>query len=372
MCFAADVTVWRLNRAGLKGTWLFLANGRVTHTSPISSPSPRVWEKLRWPSPVRTAGVTRSSDRVRSGITDTTPGEHKMVLVDDQKQNAVFARSHTTVNPFLRWAGGKRWLGDLLTSTIELSNVYHEPFVGGASIFLSSNPSASVLSDSNVRLMETYRAVKRDPAAILEVISKWENTRDDYYTVRSTTMSKAVTRAAQFIFLNRTCWNGLYRVNKMGEFNVPFGNNPDRQIVDAENLLAVAGRLQTTRLLSGDFARSERRAVSGDFVYLDPPYAVRQSKAGFLRYSPKVFSWQDQVRLSRMAHRLADRGCHVAVSNAHCAEVLDLYRDFYSRPLSRQSRLAASAEHRTETTEVIFTTFPLSSSDASIELEATQ
>jgi len=258
------------------------------------------------------------------------------------------------IKPFLKWAGGKQWLSDRLIRLVpETHHTYFEPFLGGGSLFFAACPKRAILGDINERLIETYLAVRDYPDDIIEALSQWPNEKKVYYQIRSSEYSDAALRAAQFIYLNKSCWNGLYRVNKKGRFNVPFGNNR-RDIFYSQQILEASGILKNAELKCCDFQELVQIATAGDFVYLDPPYTVLHSKNGFRRYNEKLFSWDDQVRLAETAHVLAKRGCLVLVSNAYNEDLANLYPDFVRLRLYRHSTLAADTLCRRGTQEALF------------------
>ena len=257
------------------------------------------------------------------------------------------------VKPFLKWAGGKRWLSHHLAHIVPAeAGTYYEPFVGGGSLYFAARPSNAVLSDANPRLIETYEALRDDPHGVIGVLAGWSNDTQTYYEVRSSSYASRVHRSAQFIFLNRTCWNGLYRVNREGKFNVPFGNH-GRTVFDPDHLVEVSNALRGAVLRRGDFEKTLVTATSGDFVYLDPPYASLHARNGFRQYNELLFDWKDQERLARVSLELASRGCSVVVSNANNDEVLGLYEGFFHRVVSRHSVLAAKPRSRRKTTELV-------------------
>ena len=263
------------------------------------------------------------------------------------------------VKPLLRWAGGKQWIAGELTKLIPQDiGTYYEPFLGGGSLFFEALPKAAILSDVNDRLVETYRVIRSDPVAVVAVLENWSNEKRDYYKVRRIEFTDTVHRVAQFIYLNRTCWNGLYRVNKQGQFNVPFANH-GRPVFDECHLLEVSAALERAELQCGDFDQVLIRAKPKDFVYLDPPYVSASADKGFAKYNVKVFSWRDQQRLGQTAAALADKGCYVLVSNMNREDVIKLYPGFSYRKVSRHSILAASAEFRGVTTELLLVSDPL-------------
>ena len=224
-------------------------------------------------------------------------------------------------------------------------------------MFFAALPKTAVLSDLNVQLMETYEALKSEPNEIINVLNQWANNETTYYRIRSEVFADIIVRAAQFIYLNRTCWNGLYRVNSSGRFNVPFGNH-GRQIFDTRHLLEVAAALKDATLMSGDFGDVVQNAKSGDFIYFDPPYVTDRGEAKFKQYTEHRFTWHDQERLGDTAVELANRGCSVLVSNADYEPISSLYPGFYRMVLSRYSILAADARARRVTKELVLCSNP--------------
>ena len=273
-----------------------------------------------------------------------------------------------TLKPLLRWAGGKRWLTSRLRLMIpDAIGMYYEPFFGGGSLFFAACPDTAVLSDLNLRLMETYEAIRFDPDEVIFVLAQWSNDAATYYQVRERVFERKAERAAQFIYLNKTCWNGLYRVNRSGRFNVPFGNH-GRQVFDPCHVRQIAQALDCATLKTGDFDDVVRDAKSGDFIYFDPPYATYRQKTGFRQYTERRFGWRDQRRLGETAVRLAERGCTVVVSNANDRPIVSLYPGFAHIVVNRHSVLAADPEARRITGELVL----CSSSDLISKLKASQ
>lgn len=257
------------------------------------------------------------------------------------------------IKPFLRWAGGKQWISRRIAQLIPSDiGTYFEPFLGGGSVYFAVQPSTSVLSDLNPRLVETYQELRDRPLEVMDALGRWQNEEGVYYQVRKREFDDSIHRAAQFIYLNRTCWNGLYRVNKQGKFNVPFGYH-GREIFDEKHLKDVSEALKHAEVCHGDFDQVLSRAEKGDFVYLDPPYTSLHQKNGFRQYNESLFSWDDQKRLARTAAHLAKRGVTVLVSNANHGSVVDLYPGFFCLPVARHSILAAHSEHRRPTSELL-------------------
>ena len=261
--------------------------------------------------------------------------------------------------PFLKWAGGKQWLTQYLRPFILPSKgKYIEPFLGGGSVFFSMLPLRACLSDSNRDLVETYQTIKREARAVADKLRRFSFTNDCYYRVRGSNPRSPVGKAARLIYLNRTCWNGLYRVNRDGKFNVPMGSfdsPPDFLVTD--RLMAAQKALKSATILCQDFETAIESAERGDTVYLDPPYTVAHNNNGFLRYNDLVFSWCDQKRLATSARKLRERGCKVILSNADHPSISELYNDFVITKLKRKSLVASETTKRRPITELLITSF---------------
>jgi DNA adenine methylase len=258
--------------------------------------------------------------------------------------------------PFLRWAGSKRALLPHIVEALPSSyRVFHEPFLGSGSLFFLLRPREAFLSDSCPELIQTFEAVRDNVGAVLRYLRPLKPDRDLFYAIRSRRSTAPYKRAAEFIYLNKTCWNGLYRVNSRGEFNVPYGLPKTDYIVDEANLNACSSALTPTgvRLRCCDFEGALREVQQGDLVFLDPPYVTRHNNNGFIDYNERLFSWPDQVRLAHAAHDLADRGAHVLVTNAFHSEVIDLYNGFNVTPIDRASTLASSSAKRSRVNEAL-------------------
>lgn len=267
----------------------------------------------------------------------------------------------TTAKPFLKWAGGKR---ALITNILELFpanyNKYYEPFLGGGAVFFAANPITAQLSDLNHDLITTYRQIKNHVHGVIDLLEKMEYGEEMYYQVRLECPKTNLERAARFIYLNRTCWNGLYRVNRAGKFNVPFGTYTNPRICDKENLLAVSKRLKKTRLRAVDFKLALTNAGDGDFVYLDPPYVTSHNNNGFIEYNKKIFSLHDQVRLAATMRELTRKGCRVLMSNANHAAIKKIYSGFYFLKAMRPSIISGTMEGRGRISELLISNYPIS------------
>ena len=258
--------------------------------------------------------------------------------------------------PFVRWAGSKqRLLREIVDVLPSRMNVYHEPFLGSGALFFLLTPERAVLRDSCAELIDTYEAVRDGTERVLAWLSDMVPSRDAFYRIRAKRSRGRYKRAAEFIYLNKTCWNGLYRVNSDGVFNVPYGRPKTDFIIDPENVRRCSRALksQGVHLAVGDFEESFERVRSGDLVFLDPPYVTRHNNNGFVDYNETLFSWTDQERLAAAAQRLVRRGAHVVVTNAEHREVLDLYHGFEVRSLRRASTLASDTRKRGRVSEAL-------------------
>jgi DNA adenine methylase len=263
-----------------------------------------------------------------------------------------------SLKPFLKWAGGKRWLfksGQF--SLPRFTGRYLEPFLGGGAVFFQSQPKNAILSDSNERLIELYTAIRDDLAEFQKILKKHSklHTTDYYYEVRSKKLKTPTSRAAQFLYLNRTCWNGLYRENLKGQFNVPIGTK-QTVIFESDDFEAWSKALSDTSLMCQDFEGAINEAREGDFIFVDPPYTVRHNTNGFVKYNQKIFTWEDQVRLHDALVSAANRGAAFAMTNADHKSIRELYNDLgkHNR-LNRYSVIAGDSAYRSQSTELLVT-----------------
>ncbi|MAY82263.1 MAG: hypothetical protein CL930_15965 [Deltaproteobacteria bacterium] len=230
--------------------------------------------------------------------------------------------------PFLKWAGGKRQLLDELRARVpDHYGTYHEPFIGGGALFFDQLPKSAILSDLNLRLVRTYRAVRDVPEDVIHELSQCRNEKEFYLSMRERDIDQAsdAELAAWMIYLNKTGFNGLYRVNKKGGFNVPFGYYKNPKFCDAENIRLCSERLQGIEILHTDFRTVLERAKRGDFVYFDPPYVPVSSTASFTSYTSGGFTLDDQAELRDLALQLKKKGVTVLLSNSSVPAVHDLY-----------------------------------------------
>lgn len=258
------------------------------------------------------------------------------------------------MRPFLRWAGGKRWFAgsQLLDAARDLRLV--EPFVGGGALFFSHRWKSAYLADTNRSLINAYRHMKEEPNALhLRLMEHFDqHTKERYYEVRARFSDVSLQDAADFIYLNRACFNGLFRVNLSGRFNVPLGNKV-YEIRDLAEFQEWSGRLQSAEIALQDFEVTIDNCGEGDFIFADPPYTVNHNSNGFIEYNEKIFTWNDQVRLRDALSRAKARGVNFLVTNADHHAVHELYCDYEVVIVSRSSEMAASNTARGQTSEAV-------------------
>ncbi|CBE69941.1 DNA adenine methylase [Candidatus Methylomirabilis oxygeniifera] len=263
--------------------------------------------------------------------------------------------------PFLKWPGGKRWLVQQHATMFPSSyRRYIEPFLGGGAVFFYLLPTSAVLSDTNPDLINAYECLQQYPALVdrrLHLLQK-QHSKELYYRIRATLPKNALERAVRFIYLNRTCFNGIYRVNRNGDFNVPIGSKTLVEYPEGY-LQTLSGCLSKASLQAADFEDTINRAGKDDFVFVDPPYTVMHNNNNFIKYNDRLFLWSDQLRLASAIKRAASRGAKIMLSNADHHSVRELYREFgIHHRINRSSMLAAEASHRCQTTELLITTYP--------------
>lgn len=254
--------------------------------------------------------------------------------------------------PFLKWAGGKRGLlHEILPRIPKFDGTYIEPFVGAGAVLFNVPCKQALVNDFNENLIEVYQVIKNTPEALLEALMRHENTKDHYLHVRALDRAPgfaelpAVDRAARFIFLNKTGFNGLYRVNSKGYFNVPFGAQANPDFIAQENILRVSSFLKKVKFMTGSYKEATKLAKPGDFVYLDPPYDPLSSTSSFVAYSESGFTKADQVTLRDEMLRLTQAGVPVLLSNSDTPFIRELYSDASTFRISSVSvRRAISAK----------------------------
>jgi DNA adenine methylase len=268
--------------------------------------------------------------------------------------------------PFLKWAGGKRWLAlklmPLIREELDKSQgEYIEPFLGAGAIFFALSPKKATLSDINENLVEVYCEIRRNWLAIVNEIKTWPINESFYYSVRKMEPSSRFERACRFLYLNRTCYGGLYRENKLGKFNVPYGGGRDHKALWEKKLLqnASVALHRKVKIQCSDFEVLIKNSKEGDVVYCDPTYSTKQRKQ-FDRYGKTIFSWTDQIRLAVAAEQAMDRGVLVIVSNSGCFHLNDFYPKAYRIDLEKTKAIGNRAKNRAVHQESIYILDPKS------------
>ncbi|WP_040394294.1 Dam family site-specific DNA-(adenine-N6)-methyltransferase [Centipeda periodontii] len=264
--------------------------------------------------------------------------------------------------PILKWAGGKtQLLGELCAKVPPRYGKYIEPFFGGGALFFALAPERAVLADSNPELINMYRAVAADAEQVIAHLEQYENTSEHFYEVRALDWEQLspVEAAARTIFLNKTCFNGLYRVNQKGQFNVPFGRYKNPKICDRAAILAATRVLSRAEIICGDYLDVlETHAAAGDLIFLDPPYLPISAYADFKRYTKERFYEEDHVRLAEMVARLHERGCYVILTNSNHPLVHELYARYPIEIIQTKRHISSNGKSR-RGEDVIVTAAPV-------------
>lgn len=273
-----------------------------------------------------------------------------------------------TIKPFVGWAGGKSQLLPEIETEIKRAgrfDTYYEPFVGGGAVLFDLLPQKAVINDYNEELVNAYRTIRDDLPNLLTELSKLHNSKDDFYKIRAwdrepdyANLSKA-KKAARFIYLTKTCFNSLYRVNRKGYFNTPYGRKRTIQIVDQDNLTAINKYLNDNEvaITSGDFAKVLAQVKPNSLVYLDPPYVPLTATASFTSYTSVGFNKSDQECLAQSCQHLDRIGVKFIASNSDTELVHELYQQFNIRTVYAKRNINANGKKRGAVAEVLITNF---------------
>lgn len=278
--------------------------------------------------------------------------------------------------PFIKWAGGKRQLLKELTASLPQFKDYHEPFIGGGALFFELYNKNLLkhanLYDYNEELITTYKVVKENPLALIEELQNtvYKNNKATFYRIRSEIPTDIVKRAARFIYLNHTSYNGLYRVNANGVFNVPFGNYKNPRFFEKDVIQADSKALQKAELYSGDFSAVLHHANPGDLVYFDPPYNPLSKTSSFTSYTSADFNSKDQERLANVVKSLDKRGCFVMLSNSSTELVRSLYEGYHFRTVYANRAINCKANGRGKIAELIITNWETNQPQKKLATEA--
>ena len=268
---------------------------------------------------------------------------------------------------FIRWAGGKNWLVPYvqeLIKDLEYNN-YHEPFMGGASVFFSIEPpQRSFLSDVNNELVEAFCAVRDNPQRVIGYLKEYKVDSESYYAIRESSPRGKYQRAARFLYLNTYSFNGIYRVNQQGKYNVPYGHRENVSI-NYDRLLEASERLKNVEVKCQDFEASKTLIQQGDLVFLDPPYTVsKEANSMFIKYNSKLFSLDDQYRLARLVDYIIDQGAYFILTNAAHEKIMEIFQG-KGRLITRErnSLIGVKKAYRGKVQEFIFTNIPEKGAD---------
>lgn len=269
--------------------------------------------------------------------------------------------------PFLQWVGGKRGMIEQYKNLLpKRFGEYFEPFFGGGALFFHLNPNIAHINDNNPELVIAYKAVRDNPENVIDILAELrrKHSKELYMRIRSLDRDydllgelSSEEIAARMIYLNQTCFNGVYRVNQKGQFNVPIGSSLNRVICDPFAIRNASKALQKDEITCLDFEEAVRGVSKGDFVYLDPPYFPISEYSDFTRYTKEKFYKQDQVRLMQQFTELHNRGAYVMLSNSNADFIKEIYSDFHIHPVSSGRLLNSRKEKRNKITELVITSY---------------
>lgn len=272
-------------------------------------------------------------------------------------------KKNKLVSPFLKWVGGKRQLISEINKYIPKHiNTYYEPFLGGGAILFHLQPEKAVVNDINTELINVYKTIKNDVDALIKDLHRHENSDVYFYSIRNMDRNKEqysnltdIEKASRLIYLNKTCYNGLFRVNRAGEFNTPFGNYKNPNIINEITLRAVSDYLNNSNIkfLNVDFTVAAKDAEKGDFVYFDPPYDPLSSSSSFTGYDKGGFNKNEQIKLKHLCDNLNNKGVKFLLSNSSTPFILDLYKDYKIEFIKATRLINSKANLRGEIDEVL-------------------
>lgn len=274
----------------------------------------------------------------------------------------------TNLKPITKWVGGKRQLLPQLLNCLPASfNHYYEPFIGGGALLFALAPQHATINDSNTELINVYQVVKNNPQELLLELKKHHhnNSKEYYLDIRNWDRSEVwqnitdVQRAARLLYMLRVDFNGMYRVNKKGQFNVPYGRYKNPDIINSDNILKVSHYFNQAdiEILQGDFKDAVQSAQKHDFVYFDPPYIPLTKTANFTAYTKDDFNFEDQQRLRDLFIELANRGVQVMLSNSDTQLTRSLYKDAYIHTVQATRSINSNAQKRGKINELIITSY---------------
>lgn len=273
------------------------------------------------------------------------------------------------VTPVLKWVGGKRQLLPEIRKRIPKKyKVYYEPFLGGGAVLFDLQPKKAIVNDLNSELINVYKTIKSFPTELVEELRKFSNDEETFYNIRNIDRDKTkyqelsnIQKAARIIYLNKTCFNGLYRVNNAGEFNSPFGRYKNPNIVNDKTIYAVSKYFNTADITfkNGDFEECIKEIQKDSFVYLDPPYDPISKTSNFTGYNQGGFSDEEQIRIKNMCDRLNENGIKFLLSNSATPFIKELYKDYIIDIVSAKRSVNSKADKRGEIEEVLIRNYDI-------------
>lgn len=280
------------------------------------------------------------------------------------------AKKNPLVMPILKWVGGKRQLLNNILPLVPKCSTYYEPFIGGGAVLFGTQPDKAIINDSNAELINVYQVIKDTPEELIKkLIEHKENSCEDYYyTIRSLDRDRTVyaeltdiERAARIIYLNKTCFNGLFRVNNAGEFNSPWGKYTNPNITNETTIRALNIYLNraNVKIKCGDYREALKGIRKGAFVYFDPPYMPISSSSSFTGYTANGFDEQEQIALKEQCDLLNKKGIKFLLSNSSCPFIEDLYKDYIIEHVKAKRAINANPEKRGAIEEVLVRNYEL-------------
>lgn len=273
-------------------------------------------------------------------------------------------RKNPLVSPILKWVGGKRQLLDCIEPLIPKHTMYYEPFIGGGAVLFSRQPDKAVINDSNEELINVYLTIKEEPEQLIKKLQEHreQSCEDYFYAIRALDRDRKafdkmtnVERAARIIYLNKTCYNGLFRVNNSGEFNSPWGKYQNPNITNETTIYALNSYFNKANItiMCGDYREALAGIKKGSFVYLDPPYMPISSSSSFTGYTAGGFGEEEQIALKKQCDLLTSKGVKFLLSNSCCPFIEDLYQDYIIEHVSAKRAINANPEKRGAVEEVL-------------------
>lgn len=280
------------------------------------------------------------------------------------------ANKNPLVSPILKWVGGKRQLIDVIRPLVPNYSTYYEPFIGGGALLFELQPKKAIINDSNEELINVYNTIKNNPKELIEKLKEHKdyNCEDYFYKIRALDRNRYkydnmsdIERAARIIYLNKTCYNGLFRVNSAGEFNSPWGRYKNPNIVNETTLLAMSKFFNKSNIVirNGDYKEALKGIRKGSFVYLDPPYMPISSSSSFTGYTANGFGENEQIALKKKCDELDRKGIKFLLSNSSCDFIEELYKDYIIEKVAAKRTINAKPDKRGAIDEVLVRNYEL-------------